>query len=135
MCTKCNCEVYHLTYQECLWAEDEQKNQANKKSKKSKRQKKKERKKKAKKAAAEADCEEKSGTAFSMNEASRSLTEEDGESVTKSSSISDEASVNQPPQFNAKSPASKRKSSRRVLTDESENDLDMVTIGGGTTSK
>jgi len=135
VCTKCNCEVYHLTYQECLWAEDEQKNQANKKSKKSKRQKKKERKKKAKKAAAEADCEEKSGTAFSMNEASRSLTEEDGESVTKSSSISDEASVNQPTQFNAKSPASKRKSNRRVLTDESENDLDMPTIGGGTTSQ
>ena len=135
MCTKCNCEVYHLTYQECLWAEDEQKNQANKKSKKSKRQKKKERKKKAKKAAAEADCEEKSGTVLSMNEASRSLTEEDGESVTKSSSISDDGSVcNQPRQFNAKTPVSKRKSNRRVLNNEIENDLDISPSSVGETA-
>lgn len=48
VCHNCNCNVYHLSYQEELWAEDEDKQEAKKNAKKSKKAKKKE-KEKAKK--------------------------------------------------------------------------------------
>ncbi len=48
VCRHCNCAVYHLSYQEELWAEDEDKQEAKKNAKKSKKAKKKE-KEKAKK--------------------------------------------------------------------------------------
>ena len=48
VCRRCNCAVYHLSYQEELWAEDEGKQEAKKNAKKSKKAKKKE-KEKAKK--------------------------------------------------------------------------------------
>ena len=48
VCRHCNCSVYHLSYQEELWAEDEGKQEAKKNAKKSKKAKKKE-KEKAKK--------------------------------------------------------------------------------------
>mmetsp|Transcript_4007 Transcript_4007/g.6856 ORF Transcript_4007/g.6856 Transcript_4007/m.6856 type:complete len:916 (-) Transcript_4007:1084-3831(-) len=48
VCRRCNCAVYHLSYQEELWAEDEDKQEAKKNAKKSKKAKKKE-KEKAKK--------------------------------------------------------------------------------------
>lgn len=48
VCRHCNCTVYHLSYQEGLWAEDEDKQEAKKNAKKSKKAKKKE-KEKAKK--------------------------------------------------------------------------------------
>lgn len=41
VCWKCDCRVYHLSYQEELWAEDEQKTAESKNQKKSKKQKKK----------------------------------------------------------------------------------------------
>ncbi len=41
VCSKCDCRVYHLSYQEELWAEDEQKAAESKNQKKSKKQKKK----------------------------------------------------------------------------------------------
>ena len=45
VCSKCNCQVYHLSYQEELWAASEEKVVANKQAKKSKKQKKKEKRK------------------------------------------------------------------------------------------
>ena len=48
VCCRCNCEVYHLTYQEELWAATEEQNEASKQAKKSKKQKKKEKKKEKK---------------------------------------------------------------------------------------
>jgi len=45
VCSNCNCEVYHLSYQEELWAATEEKNEASKQAKKSKKQKKKEKRK------------------------------------------------------------------------------------------
>ncbi|KAL7527782.1 hypothetical protein ACHAXR_002124, partial [Thalassiosira sp. AJA248-18] len=41
VCSKCDCRVYHLSYQEELWAEDEEKAEESKKNKKSKKAKKK----------------------------------------------------------------------------------------------
>lgn len=41
VCSKCDCRVYHLSYQEELWAEDEEKAAESKTKKKSKKQKKK----------------------------------------------------------------------------------------------
>jgi len=41
VCSRCDCRVYHLSYQEELWAEDEEKAAASKNQKKSKKQKKK----------------------------------------------------------------------------------------------
>lgn len=45
VCSKCNCEIYHLSYQEELWAASEEKKEATKRAKKSKRQKRKEKRK------------------------------------------------------------------------------------------
>lgn len=45
VCSKCNCEIYHLSYQEKLWAASEEKKEATKRAKKSKRQKRKEKRK------------------------------------------------------------------------------------------
>ena len=45
VCSNCNCEVYHLSYQEELWAATEEKNEVSKKAKKNKKQKKKEKRK------------------------------------------------------------------------------------------
>ncbi len=45
VCRNCNCEIYHLSYQEELWAVSEEKLTEGKKAKKSKKQKKKEKKK------------------------------------------------------------------------------------------
>lgn len=45
VCKNCDCKVYHLSYQEELWAASEEKNEASKQTKKSKKQKKKERRK------------------------------------------------------------------------------------------
>ena len=45
VCSHCNCEVYHLSYQEELWAATEEKVHATKQAKKSKKQKKKEKRK------------------------------------------------------------------------------------------
>ncbi len=45
VCSNCNCEVYHLSYQEELWAASEEKVVASKQAKKSKKQKKKEKRK------------------------------------------------------------------------------------------
>ena len=42
VCSNCNCRIYHLDYQEELWAATEEKNEAQKKAKKSKNKKKKE---------------------------------------------------------------------------------------------
>ena len=42
MCSNCNCRIYHLDYQEELWAAAEEKNETQKKNKKSKNKKKKE---------------------------------------------------------------------------------------------
>ena len=47
VCCNCDCRVYHLSYQEELWAEDDEKAEAKTKSKKKKNQKKKAAKKKA----------------------------------------------------------------------------------------
>lgn len=50
MCSSCNCEIYHLSYQEELWAATEEKSQGGKPSKsKKKKQKKKEKEKEKKK--------------------------------------------------------------------------------------
>jgi len=45
VCSSCNCEIYHLSYQEELWAATEEKVVATKQAKKSKKQKKKEKRK------------------------------------------------------------------------------------------
>ena len=50
VCCNCNCEVYHLSYQEELWAATEEKVVEGKKTKKSKKQKKKEKRKEKNKA-------------------------------------------------------------------------------------
>lgn len=42
VCSNCNCQVYHLSYQEELWAASEEKNEKKKEAKKSKNKKKKE---------------------------------------------------------------------------------------------
>lgn len=51
VCSRCDCRVYHLSYQEELWAEDEEKAAASKNQKKSKKQKKKQKMKEKKKEA------------------------------------------------------------------------------------
>jgi hypothetical protein len=56
VCLNCNCQVYHLSYQEELWAESEQQTEQKKSSKKSKNKKKKE-KAKQKKAKPEPDLD------------------------------------------------------------------------------
>mmetsp|Transcript_13244 Transcript_13244/g.28066 ORF Transcript_13244/g.28066 Transcript_13244/m.28066 type:complete len:1178 (-) Transcript_13244:173-3706(-) len=56
VCSNCDCKVYHLSYQEELWATEEGKNEASKKAKKNKKAKK---KAKAKEKKAKADAEEK----------------------------------------------------------------------------
>lgn len=48
VCFNCNCQVYHLSYQEELWAESEQKTEQKKSSKKNKNKKKKEKAKQKK---------------------------------------------------------------------------------------
>ena len=48
VCSKCDCEVYHLSYQEELWAATEEKTEAKKNAKKSKNKKKKQKQKKTK---------------------------------------------------------------------------------------
>lgn len=48
VCLNCNCQIYHLSYQEELWAESEQKTEQKKSSKKSKNKKKKEKAKQKK---------------------------------------------------------------------------------------
>lgn len=48
VCFKCNCQVYHLSYQEELWAETEEKTEQKKSSKKNKNKKKKEKAKQKK---------------------------------------------------------------------------------------
>eukprot|EP01082_Thalassiosira_pseudonana_P002791 g3038.t1 g3038 contig12:1300951-1303756(+) len=48
VCSSCDCRVYHLSYQEELWAEDEEKTESKIKSKKNKKAKKKERQKQIK---------------------------------------------------------------------------------------
>ena len=48
VCLNCNCQVYHLSYQEELWAESEQKTEQKKSSKKNKNKKKKEKAKQKK---------------------------------------------------------------------------------------
>jgi hypothetical protein len=48
VCSKCDCKVYHLSYQEELWAASEEKTEAKKNAKKSKNKKKKQKQKKAK---------------------------------------------------------------------------------------
>lgn len=48
VCSNCNCQVYHLSYQEELWAESEQKTEQKKSTKKSKNKKKKEKAKQKK---------------------------------------------------------------------------------------
>lgn len=55
VCCNCDCRVYHLSYQEELWAEDDEKAEAKTKSKKNKNKKKKQAKKKAGPAAKNAD--------------------------------------------------------------------------------
>jgi len=45
VCSNCNCEVYHLSYQEELWAASEERKEATKRAKKNKRLKKKEKRK------------------------------------------------------------------------------------------
>jgi len=97
VCTNCNCEVFHLTYQEKLWAESDVSDK-NKKSKKSKKQKKKDKKKKLKAKILETGFDVKCLKCPPPNEESQG-TEDDGESFTKSSSISDDASTFQPVQF------------------------------------
>ena len=54
VCLNCNCQIYHLSYQEELWAESEQQTEQKKSSKKSKNKKKKE---KAKQKKAKPDTE------------------------------------------------------------------------------
>lgn len=48
VCSNCDCTVYHLSYQEELWAAEGEKNEAKKNAKKSKKQKKKEKRKEKK---------------------------------------------------------------------------------------
>lgn len=48
VCSNCNCQIYHLSYQEELWAESEQQTEQKKSSKKSKNKKKKEKAKQKK---------------------------------------------------------------------------------------
>uniref|UniRef100_A0A7S4T0S9 Uncharacterized protein n=1 Tax=Ditylum brightwellii TaxID=49249 RepID=A0A7S4T0S9_9STRA len=48
VCSNCDCQVYHLSYQEELWAATEEKTEATKRAKKSKKQKKKEKRKEKK---------------------------------------------------------------------------------------
>jgi hypothetical protein len=55
VCCNCDCRVYHLSYQEELWAEDDEKVEAKSKSKKNKNKKKKAAKKKAGPAAKSGD--------------------------------------------------------------------------------
>ena len=101
-----------MTYQEQLWAESDTKN-SSKKSNKSKKQKKKDKKKKSSKKT-ETEQEDKSGTGLSVNENSCANTEEDGESVTKSSSISDDGSAVHQIQTVPDSPGSKRVTRPRI---------------------
>jgi len=118
VCTNCNCEVFHLTYQEKLWAESDVSDK-NKKSKKSKKQKKKDKKKKSKAKILETGFDVKCLKCPPPNEESQG-TEDDGESVTKSSSISDDASTFQPVQFSNEQNVSRQSSdmTRAKLTVE-----------------
>lgn len=102
-----------MTYQEQLWADSDAKN-STKKAGKSKKQKKKDKKKKSTRKS-ETEQEDKSGAGLSVNENSYTYTEEDGESVTKSSSISDDASAGQPTQLLSDTTESKRVTRPRVV--------------------
>ena len=58
VCSSCDCRVYHLSYQEELWAEDEEKKAESSKNKKNKKQKKKQKQKAKKLAEAEKEKKE-----------------------------------------------------------------------------
>merc|ERR1711966_474252 len=67
VCSNCDCKVYHLSYQEDLWAEEEGKNEATKKAKKSKK-KAKAKEKKAKEAEEQKQVEEQKAAAVKKNQ-------------------------------------------------------------------
>jgi importin subunit alpha-6/7 len=92
VCLNCNCQVYHLSYQEELWAESEQQTEQKKTSKKSKNKKKKE-KAKQKKAKPEPELAmvEKAGAEQSQNE----------EEPSTKTSVVDLPKTSEPGEFNA----------------------------------
>ena len=87
VCSRCDCRVYHLSYQEELWAEDEEKAAASKNQKKSKKQKKKQKMKEKKKEAQKEDTTKEISTVIcttpAPSEESASIKEEIGPAKTK----------------------------------------------------
>eukprot|EP00586_Coscinodiscus_wailesii_P011370 CAMPEP_0172504466 /NCGR_PEP_ID=MMETSP1066-20121228/178970_1 /TAXON_ID=671091 /ORGANISM="Coscinodiscus wailesii, Strain CCMP2513" /LENGTH=878 /DNA_ID=CAMNT_0013280661 /DNA_START=527 /DNA_END=3163 /DNA_ORIENTATION=- len=113
VCSKCDCEVYHLSYQEELWAANEEKTQAKTKAKKSKKQKKKEKRKQAKKQHGNSGSKSESNntnnnvceTSSFQGRTARSMSNVEDESVARSrssttTSSSDSASANGRPPVN-----------------------------------
>ena len=92
VCSRCDCRVYHLSYQEELWAEDEEKAAASKNQKKSKKQKKKQKMKEKKKEAQKEETIKEISTVICTtptpkeeSEESVSIKEETGPAESKSS--------------------------------------------------
>lgn len=91
VCSRCDCRVYHISYQEELWAEDEEKAAASKNQKKSKKQKKKQKMKEKKKEAQKEETTKEISTVICTtptpkeeSEESVSIKEETGPAETKS---------------------------------------------------
>jgi len=109
VCKYCDCRVYHLSYQEELWAEDEKEAEESKGNKKSKKQKKKQ-KQKAKKAEQKKKLEEESQLEAQKKELAKAQTA--GKSSAASSTSSSASEENEP--------AKKKKANSKAESNVSE---------------
>ncbi|KAL9180329.1 hypothetical protein ACHAXT_008299 [Thalassiosira profunda] len=94
VCSNCDCRVYHLDYQEELWAEDEEKAAETKKSKKNKNKKKKQREKQKqaeKKLAEKKRLEEEQAEEARKRQQREEQSKKDKEAAAKAEAKGDEA--------------------------------------------
>lgn len=91
VCSSCDCQIYHLSYQEELWAVNEEKTEAKKNAKKSKKQKKKEKRKekekKAKKLQTQNQQSASANQAASSSQQQQQGTKEGGTARSRSSTV------------------------------------------------
>ena len=134
VCSNCDCKVYHLSYQEDLWAEEEGKNEATKKAKKSKKAKKKAKakEKKAKEAEEQKQVEEQKAAAVKKNQQKKGVgkTQQDdsvgrSRSSTFGSSNDDSGSAGKP---SAKKPPVNELSAKTGGTGPASDDDDDDTL-------
>ncbi|KAL7554941.1 hypothetical protein ACHAWF_018504 [Thalassiosira exigua] len=143
VCSNCDCRVYHLSYQEELWAEDEERAAETKKNKKSKKAKKKqkakekaEKKKLESQAQAEAQQQQQSKGLASKKEDAPAMASKQGET---SSSKAEDARKESPDegQPTRKGKKAKKAAAARKTSSSSPSrgtiESDTVSLGGGGT--